>query len=1783
MRTSPILLLLLGAAAASEPFFSTGQEYEFDYEGRLLSGVPELDYHFAGITLAGKVILQCVDETHFKLTMRNIEYNTFNQKLEGPEPHNWRTLETPSNRKVDSMYAKVLESPVEFFMQNGEISDIKVSENEPHWSVNIKKALVSLVKIQTPSGKHYLQENTVRAHGESTLPNIWKVMEQGVDGKCENTYHFTELPDYALFDVAYDLFDTSKCDKTIFQVVKTRDINNCVERTAYEVNQPGRYNCPTGNCDSMWERSSMARYIGCGTSAKDMEILAIIYDGEIQQSLMAYNTENFLTGVRQSLVLVESRSFKSDLNIESPRTVQDLLYEYPESMVMTESDRGSSSSWKPSSFKDLQDRLQEIIKDPREQRFKTIVPLDRDVILSKLSPDTFKQRILEHLTRIVDDLHEVEHLEKKEISMNLLMLSKVFGILSTDHMVSLYKNVKSMNVDEEKKETARQLVLELSVMSGSNAGIMFIKEMIESEELTPFRSGIYLTTIPHYIRTPDVKILDQIFELIKSPAIGKHYLLKTNAHLAFATLLNKACIEDNDYRYPVFVFGEFCNSETSELTNKYIPYMVDLLQSASGPEERESILLSVGAIGHESVIPILLPYIEGKSSGSSPREQRMAIYSLNMMTRRHRETLLPIFSTLVHNPSEDRYVRIAALSMMMTMDPSAYYFQKLATSTWFETDHEFHKFVFSTIKSLSEIDTEDHPTSGTFRTMSEHARSVLPLAKPLPGFFSSSLNFFTAEWMKKLQVGYQLHSSLTTTSSVQGLYARLEYFMEQLEFTPIEFCFMTEGTSSLYDHVKKYFVGDDSNSDFKIHPKWREVMSLINMKDTEEESFFAGGWVRLFDDVQFTFGRLHQGSVEKTLEYVRKFFQESRASKEDYCGRYPLNIVKINNWMPTEILIPSEMGLPILIEVHMPALLALKGELNVECSSSVPKLTLDVSSKTSVNFFGYVGTVCPFTKEVVAVGIDQHWAVNFPVRTEVELVQGKLKVNIIQSDDVKSSNKPIEMVVYHVKPFAVVKPYFFLDFTTLTSHSDVKYISSDSERKVYSRKIGHLVGLDMEYNMETESDVIDLKSRLDLFKQYNYNPINMMFYTWTQTAVTYDGRTTARYHCLSLLLNPSTSQTKVAEIELSLAMASKFYHDSEPKKVKIIRSRQGMYTVPSYELVPLTSGGADQYLERAFKKLKVQEGYAFTTEVKVSLKGGSPKTYTFTATGGHGVDKLERNWNLYIENKDRSLSNMNICVDGKVTLPNIYMKETEHIQTEDVAFQYFNNIGFGESCEEYFIKVTGSSSVSVGQLQKSRHSKAAHECKYYTNRFEYYQKKLSEARAYKKSVDEIREIHYKLSSKYLNMYQSCHEQLEQAHTLDKVNFHIEYKTLPDYVKPYTRLLDTYFKAFLLPYTTGFENVHSRDGIDIELKFRPRYNAVNMVFSSPYETITYENIRLPEYTRRLFPMTAFKQPHEQFYEAILGEPMYPTCRVSADTVYTFDNRSYSYSLDDCYHVLAADSSVSKSHAVLGKVEHEFTHLKIYTEGSEIILTPSSASGRHSLDYKVEVDGERIQVGRNEKKVVYSTDGKISYRFERSSDDVLLLVTPYNRISYDGYYVEIEGTGFYTAGDHTGLCGSLDGDESGDLRTAQQCVAQSEQAAALSFRVQKDCSELSEEYKLIKSREQTKCYRVESEDSYVTKLYADKLHECSQQRHSVVRQGDRLCISQIPVVECGSGCVPHGLATKTIGFSCLPANRDRVNRLYEDKVRRGEQLPELKTMDKDFSAEMEVPVSCTHPGQ
>merc|ERR1712033_146927 len=586
-----------------------------------------------------------------------------------------------------------------------------------------------------------------------------------------------------------------------------------------------------------------------------------------------------------------------------------------------------------------------------------------------------------------------------------------------------------------------QLVLEIAVISGTNPAIMFVKEMIVSEKISPLRIGTIITTLPHYILTPTVKLLDEIFEIIKSPVITRHEVLKANAELSFATLINRACIDSTRVsRFPVFVYGEFCNAQTSTLVSKYIPYLVDQLHSARSEVEKVSVIMALGTLGHESVIPILLPYIEGKSS---PLEQRMALYALTPVALEHTELLLPVCSALVFNPTEEKTVRIAALTMLLKLQPSLVNFQKLATSTWFEKDIEFQKFVYSTIKTLSEIELTEQPSLRTsLYDNSMKAKVVLPLVKPVPTVLSSTLKYFTAEWLKDLEVGYHVNAGYSTTGVMKHVYGKLEYFLEQLEFTPIELCLHMQGTGKIVEIINRVF---GTEIETRMHPEWRSIYSSLNIRPTEETPFIGGVWTRLVDDIQFIAG-VNTRDIEPVLRKIKEVVMEPETIKRTICGKLSINLVKVNNVAPTTVLVPSEMGLPILIEVSMPSVLSTEGHITVECSRPLPTVEVSLTSKVSNALTGYVGTVCPFTKEVIATGINKEWTVNYPTKIVAGVEGGKLKVVVKPTEELKSAPE-VDMVSFPFNPFATIKPVVAIDLTPLPVHPNHKIIKTETEEK----------------------------------------------------------------------------------------------------------------------------------------------------------------------------------------------------------------------------------------------------------------------------------------------------------------------------------------------------------------------------------------------------------------------------------------------------------------------------------------------------------------------------------------------------------------------------------------------------------------------------------------------------------------------------------------------------------------------------------------------------------------
>merc|ERR1719394_308355 len=102
------------------------------------------------------------------------------------------------------------------------------------------------------------------------------------------------------------------------------------------------------------------------------------------------------------------------------------------------------------------------------------------------------------------------------------------------------------------------------------------QEMIKSKELIDMETAQVMITLPHYIKMPTPKWIEELFELISSPAVTVNPVIKSNAYIAFATIVRKACFPSAKPRavFPRMLVGDVCDPNDVRITEKYIPYLV---------------------------------------------------------------------------------------------------------------------------------------------------------------------------------------------------------------------------------------------------------------------------------------------------------------------------------------------------------------------------------------------------------------------------------------------------------------------------------------------------------------------------------------------------------------------------------------------------------------------------------------------------------------------------------------------------------------------------------------------------------------------------------------------------------------------------------------------------------------------------------------------------------------------------------------------------------------------------------------------------------------------------------------------------------------------------------------------------------------------------------------------------------------------------------------------------------------------------------------------------------
>ena len=1072
---------------------------------------------------------------------------------------------------------RMLSKPTPFeISESGKVSSIRVSHDESEWSINFKKALVAL--FQTGLG----EGSGIRPTGSSGLPTytspmMWTTYEQAPDGECETKYEMVEVPapiaglaSEEVGELTIPKIELCGSSSKIYQVTKTRNLDNCVRTSVYNFYKPGHltcmphemrgvpmssrrqssYNLASGSCGGLWTRSSVTRYGVCGTPDRFL-IQSIINEGEVNRHLMDYKTEKMLTGTRQAIKLINKQSSsvsEGSLLSGSGSTVEisSLLYSYSKK---TRSGLSSESSGPVS--------VQEIMEEMTGNG-------------ERISPEELVRKAEMLVKEIIGhDLANPTILPEADMSWKVLTLSNTFKMFDRNMLKKVYENVIRSSNGEE-KDIAKNILVDTIVMSGTPEAIKFFKDLVERRELRSSQIAAIFFALPRSIVTPTSYLLEELFELIKSEPVAKETYVWNMAILSFSGLLEKACISPiAKENYPTQVYGKFCHKDSSVVTQRWIPYLRSKLYESGMPVERKNaIVVSLGLLSHEQILPVVLDVLEGNLASPAMRSEHnyhtmryLSVYSLVSLGRFQPHKVLPVVSAVYSNKGEPTDIRLAAFNVIMALNPDMALLQKIATLTWSEKNTEVLRAVNTAFYTLAnQVSMQDFATD--MSVLVRRARIIYPLIKKTGGRVPSTATVFSSQFLTMLKVGYE--RTVNWVSSEESVlpsyfYDKTVLFMgEEYKYTSMEVgLHQRDILPTLYDTISglTHTSGEEIKS--KLSHEWRETIEKLRIKVRENRTPEAYLYMRLFED-----STLFTSLSTRSVEHLKNILKNPSALRNSLSGESTFNWQRVVDMSPYEQMVPSDLGLPIFAEMKRPIVASIRGRISsdmMRSSKSLGKVEAKFEIVTDRRITGRVGTIIPFTGEYVYTGIDENEAGIAPadISVSIDLRNGKVAASLKFPEKLHNMGK-VEFLSYKVRPYTVVQKYF--DMKPVFKSSSFKIIKSRTPRHTKEYEFGQYSGMNMKMVYNTETPYLGSTYMLQKLSNMHYNPANMMRFSGVDfLGLTSTGLPSVRHHETKFVFFPQSSSTKEVEFVFKWGVATKekgqpmLYHVMEPSESTLVK------------------------------------------------------------------------------------------------------------------------------------------------------------------------------------------------------------------------------------------------------------------------------------------------------------------------------------------------------------------------------------------------------------------------------------------------------------------------------------------------------------------------------------------------------------------------------------------------------------------------------------------------------
>ncbi|XP_017887185.1 uncharacterized protein LOC108629205 [Ceratina calcarata] len=477
MNTLIVLLGILAAAHAVPAHFPHGKVVTYQYIADAKAGVVEPSLHASQFGIEG---LLHIHHDVTDPTLRNAYYVTLTDVKHGMHNGHMDPDHMPVTHPIADV-ANAIQNPfLIVFDENGHLQGVKLMENEPVWSKNMKKSIASMLQLDLAN--IHLQ-TPIKHHSFITH-------EDTIHGTCEVAYNVHAMD---------QLHPTSS---NVFVVTKMHEPSNCTHFNHQVFNHAEPEQCHIEQQDGFTTASR--RVFEIEHHDHDILIKKLVSYGVVNYLPWLAKLEAHYLMTNQTLILDNvSADVPHTVNFQNVPIVRDLAFEKPQTQYVPQADIDVTHGRHSVKLNELVVKLRKMLDEAAGYL--------KESHLEKKQPDWKHGQTINRLLNIMSYMN-VETLEQ------------------------VWNEVK--NAKDTKEIAIRNIFLGIVPNVGTTAACLFTRNVVRTKSVPDWAAVLMLGVLPSHVKVPSKELIVQMEELLN---LGD--TVSTNVREAsifcFATLIHK--------------------------------------------------------------------------------------------------------------------------------------------------------------------------------------------------------------------------------------------------------------------------------------------------------------------------------------------------------------------------------------------------------------------------------------------------------------------------------------------------------------------------------------------------------------------------------------------------------------------------------------------------------------------------------------------------------------------------------------------------------------------------------------------------------------------------------------------------------------------------------------------------------------------------------------------------------------------------------------------------------------------------------------------------------------------------------------------------------------------------------------------------------------------------------------------------------------------------------------------------------------------------------------------